>query len=77
MTKFNMLKIHLSSLRNNIDYSAQIEKKERLLAKKIILPQTIKDTIIGLKNPVEKSGSTGESSNRDAAHYWKTRRKHL
>ena len=49
MTKFNILKIHLSSLRNNIDCSKQIEKKERLLAKKITLPLTITDTVIALK----------------------------
>ena len=49
MTKFNILKIHLSSLRNNIDCSKQIEKKEQLLAKKIILPSTITDTVIALK----------------------------
>ena len=49
MIKFNILKIHLSSLRNNIDCSAQIEKKEQLLAKKIPLPLTIKDTVIALK----------------------------
>ena len=30
MTKFNTLKIHLSSLSNNIDCSKQIEKKEQL-----------------------------------------------
>ena len=30
MTKFNILKIHLSNLRNNIDCSKQIEKKEQL-----------------------------------------------
>ena len=40
MTKFNILKIHLPSLCNNIDCSAQIEKKERLLAKKIPLSWT-------------------------------------
>ena len=49
MTKFNILKIHLSSLRNNIDCSKQIEKKEQLLAKKIVLPLTITDTVIALK----------------------------
>ena len=49
MTKFNILKIHLSSLCNSIDCSAQIEKKERLLAKKITLPLTITDTVIALK----------------------------
>ena len=49
MTKFNILKIHLSSLRNNIDCSKQIEKKERLLEKKITLPLTITDTVIALK----------------------------
>ena len=49
MTKFNILKIHLSSLCNEIDCSKQIEKKERLLAKKIILPLTITETTIALK----------------------------
>ena len=34
ITKFHILKIHLSSLCNDIDCSAQIEKKERLVAKK-------------------------------------------
>ena len=60
MTKFHILKIHLSSFCNNIDCSKQIDKKQKLLAKKVVLLQTIRDTVIALK-----------TARREVRIYWK------
>ena len=49
MTQFCVLKIHLLSLQNKIDCSKQITKKQKLLAKAVVLPQTIGDSVIAQK----------------------------
>jgi hypothetical protein len=49
MTTANILRIHLSSLRNGIDCTKQIEQKQLLLRKRIILPTEIEATSIALR----------------------------
>ena len=49
MTTANVLRIHLSSLRNNIDCSKQIEQKQQLLLRRIVLPETVETTSIALR----------------------------
>ena len=49
MTTANILRIHLSSLRNNIECSKQIEQKQNLLLHKIDLPITIELTSAALR----------------------------
>jgi exonuclease III len=49
MTTANILRIHLSSLRNGIDCTKQIEQKQLLLRKHIILPIEIEATSIALR----------------------------
>ena len=49
MTTANILRIHLSSLKNNIDCSKQIRQKQALLKKEIELSNDIKETTIALR----------------------------
>jgi hypothetical protein len=49
MTTANILRIHLSSIRNNLDCTKQIEQKQALLINKIALPITIDETTIALR----------------------------
>ena len=50
MPQVNILRIHMSSLRNNIDYSNQIEKKQQSLKVEQYLPTTRKETTELLKD---------------------------
>jgi hypothetical protein len=49
MTTANILQIQLSSLRNNINCSKQIEQKQQLLLHRIVLPTEIETTSIALR----------------------------
>jgi hypothetical protein len=49
MTTVNILRIHLSSLKNNIDCTKQILQKQSLLKKAIGLPTEINEATIALK----------------------------
>jgi hypothetical protein len=49
MTTANILRIHLSSLKNNIDCTKQIVQKQSLLKKEIDLPQEITAATIALR----------------------------
>jgi hypothetical protein len=49
MTTANILQIHLSSLKNNIDCTKQILQKQSLLKKEIGLPTEINEATIALK----------------------------
>jgi 1,2-phenylacetyl-CoA epoxidase PaaB subunit len=49
MTTANILRIHLSSMRNNIDCKKQILQKQSLLKNEIELPPDIKEAAIALK----------------------------
>jgi hypothetical protein len=48
MTTANILRIHLSSMKNNIDCKKQILQKQSLLKNEIELPQDIKEATIAL-----------------------------
>jgi hypothetical protein len=48
MTTANILRIHLSSMKNNIDCTKQIEQKQLLLKNIIRLPPEIKETSMAL-----------------------------
>jgi hypothetical protein len=48
MTTANILRIHMPSLKNNIDCTKQIEQKQSLLKKQIKLPQDIKEATTAL-----------------------------
>jgi hypothetical protein len=48
-TTANILRIHLSSLRTNIDCRNQIEKKQQLLKRRIALPLDVDDTSTALR----------------------------
>jgi hypothetical protein len=49
MTTANILRINLSSLKNNIDCSKQIEQKQNLLKNRIKVPEDIKEATIALR----------------------------
>jgi hypothetical protein len=49
MTTANILRIHLSSMKNNIDCTKQILQKQSLLRKEIRLPTDINEATIALK----------------------------
>jgi len=49
MTTANLLRVHLSSLRNNIDCTKQITQKQNLLVNKIILPPDIETASTALR----------------------------
>jgi hypothetical protein len=49
MTTANILRIQLSSIRNNLDCTKQIEQKQALLINKIKLPQTVEEASIALR----------------------------
>jgi hypothetical protein len=49
MTTANILQIHLSSMKNNIDCKKQILQKQSLLKNEIKLPQDIKEETTALK----------------------------
>ena len=49
MTTANILRISLSSLKNNIDCTKQIDQKQSLLKNKIVIPDDIKETTIALR----------------------------
>jgi hypothetical protein len=49
MTTANILRIQLSSLRNNLDCTKQIKQKQRLLKNVFELPTTIKEATIALR----------------------------
>jgi hypothetical protein len=48
MTTANILRIHLSSMKNNTDYTKQISQKQSLLKNKIVLPPEIKEASMAL-----------------------------
>jgi hypothetical protein len=48
MTTANILKINLSSLRNNLDCTKQIAQKQALLEQEIKLPEDIREASIAL-----------------------------
>jgi hypothetical protein len=48
MTTANILRIHMSSLKNNIDCTKQIKQKQSLLKKQIKLPQDINEATTAL-----------------------------
>ena len=50
MTQVNILRIHMASLRNNIDYAAQIGKEQQAITVKQYLPTTRKETTELLKD---------------------------
>ena len=54
MTTANILRIHLSSLRTNIDCSRQIEQKQQLLLNRISLPECIELTSMALRLAQQK-----------------------
>jgi hypothetical protein len=49
MTTANTLRIKLSSLKNNIDCTEQIEQKQAQLKQEIILPEDIQEAMIALR----------------------------
>jgi hypothetical protein len=49
MTTANILRIHLSSLKNNIDCKKQISQKQSLLKNKIELPLEIREAMLALR----------------------------
>jgi hypothetical protein len=49
MTTANILRINLSSLKNNIDCSKQIEQKQNLLKNRTKVPEDIKEATIALR----------------------------
>jgi hypothetical protein len=49
MTAANILRIQLSSIRNNLDCTKQIEQKQALFTNKIILPTTVRTVTIALR----------------------------
>jgi hypothetical protein len=48
MTTVNILRIHLSSVKNNIDCRKQISQKQTLLKNEIRLPSDIKEALVAL-----------------------------
>ncbi|OEU18182.1 hypothetical protein FRACYDRAFT_236453 [Fragilariopsis cylindrus CCMP1102] len=65
MTTANILRVHLSSLRTNIDCSTQIRQKQRLLKKEIELPPEIKDAMIALRQAQKKCRQLIEQRRKD------------
>jgi hypothetical protein len=60
MTTANILRIHMSSLKNNIDCTKQIKQKQSLLKKQIKLPQDIKRSNNSTNNSTEKLQKTNK-----------------
>ena len=65
MTTANILRVHLSSLRTNIDCSNQIRQKQRLLKKEIELPPEIKEAMTALRLAQKKCRQLIEQRRKD------------
>jgi hypothetical protein len=66
MTTANILRIHLSSLKNNIDCTKQIKQKQSLLKKQIKLSQDINEATIPSKERNRPTAENNSSNNSSA-----------
>ena len=68
MTQVNILRLYMSSLRNKIDCTDQIEKKQQSLKVQQPLPPTVKESTEILKVAQNRYGNCGKNINQNEQH---------